>query len=133
MNGSVSEMPERERPLSEQFRLVAKAWVDADAAARLLEETKSSVFSKLVLSFQELNGRSLPDGAKAMEIKRATSNAQAENMARASDEYMEHIQQMVAARDEANLRKVQMEYIRMRFSEWQSLNANARDERRMSR
>jgi hypothetical protein len=35
------EMPEEERPLSEQFRLVALAWCDADAAASLREELKT--------------------------------------------------------------------------------------------
>lgn len=29
-------------PISEQFRVAAKAWVDLDSAASLLEETKSA-------------------------------------------------------------------------------------------
>jgi hypothetical protein len=29
-------------PLSEQFRIVAKKWVDADSAASILEESKSA-------------------------------------------------------------------------------------------
>lgn len=32
-----------EAPISEEFRLVAKKWAEADAAASLLEETKSAV------------------------------------------------------------------------------------------
>lgn len=113
----VKPIPAKDQPISEQFRLVAKTWVDADAAARLLEETKSSVFSKTVLKMQTT----------------ASSNAQAEHMARASDDYQDHLTAMVKARDLANLRKVQMEYVRMQFTEWQMAAAASRDERRMSR
>jgi hypothetical protein len=126
-------MPERDRPISEEFRLVAKAWVDADAAARILEETKSNVFAKIVLDLTKMRVRALKPTDTAQDHKLAHSNAQAEHMARASDQYQEHIQAMVAARNEANLRKVQMEYVRMKFTEWQMITATARDERKMSR
>ena len=43
---TVSSLPERDQPLSEQFRVVAKRWVDLDAAANLLEETKSAVLAQ---------------------------------------------------------------------------------------
>ena len=33
-------------PLSEQYRLIAKKWVDAKAAADLLEESKTAVLSQ---------------------------------------------------------------------------------------
>jgi hypothetical protein len=38
---------------------------------------------------------------------------------------------MVDARTEANLKKLQVEFLRMKFSEWQSAEANARSERRL--
>jgi phosphoenolpyruvate carboxylase len=37
-------------PISEQFRIVAKKYVDADAAANMLEESKSAVLAKLMLA-----------------------------------------------------------------------------------
>jgi hypothetical protein len=111
----VSEMPAHERPISEEFRLVAKAWVEADAAARLLEETKSSLLSKLVMASTE------------------PSIGRAEHAARASQDYTDHIDQMCKAKAEANLRRVQMKFVEMRFSEWQSSDANARRERQMGR
>jgi hypothetical protein len=37
-----------ELPVSEQYRIVAKRWVDADAAASLLEESKSSFLAKMM-------------------------------------------------------------------------------------
>ena len=128
----MQEMPSSERPISEEFRLVAKAWCEADAAARLLEETRLSVLSKLTLDFQA----SMRGGGKevaAMEGKIAMSAGRAEHFARASDEYREHIEKMVSAKTEANLRRVQMKYVEMKFSEWQSSDANARRERQMGR
>jgi hypothetical protein len=49
----VTDMPERERPISEQFRIVAKQWAEANAAAKLLEETRQSVFSRIVMNRRE--------------------------------------------------------------------------------
>jgi hypothetical protein len=108
-------MPERERPISEQFRIVARQWVEADKAANILEECKSAVLSKLMMS------------------KGDVAVSKAEMLSKASDEWAEHLNLMVQARADANLKKVQMEFIRMQFSEWQSNDANARRERHMGR
>ena len=115
MTASITEMPERERPISEQYRVVAKAWADAEAAAHVLEETKSAVFSQKCVALGD------------MPVNRA------EQTVKASQEWFEHLEKIVAARREANLKKVQLEYLRMRFSEWQATDANHRSERRMSR
>lgn len=113
--GVVAEMPESDRPISEMFRVVAKQWVDADAAASLLEDTKQPLFSQLVLASTD------------------TSIARAEHTARASAAYKEHVEKITDARRKANLLKVQMRYLEMRFSEWQSGDANQRAERKMVR
>ena len=111
----ITEMPARERPISEKFRLVAKAWVDAEAAASLLEETKSAVMAEKMSALGE------------MPVNRA------EMTVKASKDLHDHLAKITEARREANLRKVQMEYVRMKFSEWQAADANSRNERRMSR
>lgn len=111
----VAEMPENERPISETFRIVARQWVEADKAANILEECKSAVLSRLMISKGD------------MPVSKA------EMLSKASTEWQEHLDLMVAARGEANLKKVQMEFIRMQFSEWQSNDANARRERQMGR
>jgi hypothetical protein len=102
-----------EKPLSEQFRLVAKKWVDADAAASLLEETKSAVLSRMMVSLGD------------MAVNRA------ELTVKSSEDWMEFITKMVKAREQAALLKVQLEYIRMRFNEWQSHAANRRAEMKL--
>ena len=104
---------DQERPLSEQFRLVAKKWVDADAAASLLEETKSAVLARMMSAQGD------------MPVNRA------ELRVKSSEEWFDFITNMVKAREEASMLKVQMDYIRMRHSEWQSHAANRRAEMKL--
>ena len=104
-------VPEKDRPLSEQYRIIAKKWVDSEAAAAILEETKSAFLSQRMLALGEM-----PVSKAEMQVK-------------ASIEWTEHLDAMVVARKDANLLKVHLEYIRMRFQEQQSAEATARKER----
>src|SRR6185312_14553669 len=101
-------------PLSEQYRLVAKKWCDADSAAALLEETKSAVLAKMMTRHGD------------MPVSKA------EMLVKASDEWADYVTKMVRARERAALLKVQLEFIRMKFSEWQSAEASKRAEMRLS-
>lgn len=101
------------QPLSEQYRIVAKEWVDADAAANMLEESKSATLSQKMLALGE------------MPVSRA------EMMVKGSDEWTAYLGSMVNARSRANLLKVKLEYLRMRFSEWQSAEATKRAEMKL--
>lgn len=100
-------------PVSEQYRIVAKKWVDADAAASLLEESKSSFLAKMMSELGDM-----PVSRAEMQVK-------------ASVEWQEYIRSMVDARQKASLLKVQLEYIRMRFSEEQSHEATRRAEMKL--
>lgn len=100
-------------PWSEQFRVVAKSWVEADAAASILEDTKSAVLSEKMQALGD------------MPVSKA------EAMVKASPEWRDHVEKTAAARKIANRFKVQMEYLRMKFSEWQSHEANKRTEARL--
>lgn len=100
-------------PWSEQFRVTAKAWVELDRAATMLEETKSAVLSQRMAALGDI------------------PVSHAERSVKASPEWQDFIKSMVDARTQANLKKVQMEYQRMKFSEWQSDNANKRAEMRL--
>jgi hypothetical protein len=101
------------QPWSEQFRVIAKKWVDADAAACLLEETKSAMLARLMAQQGD------------MPVSRAEMNV------KSSIEWSDFIASMTDARKHASLLKVQMEYIRMKFMEWQSENATKRAEMRL--
>jgi hypothetical protein len=106
-------MKDNNKPLSEQFRLIAKKWVDAETAASLLEETKSAVLSKMMADLGDI-----PVSKAEMRIK-------------ATQDWRDYIEKMVEARSQASMLKVQMEYIRMQFSEWQSHEATKRAEMKL--
>jgi viroplasmin and RNaseH domain-containing protein len=99
--------------LSEEFRIIAKKWVEADAAANMLEESKSAVLAKMISAQGD------------MPVNRA------ETRVKSSTEWSDYIKSMVEARERASMLKVQLEYIRMRFSEWQSHEANRRAEMKL--
>ena len=101
------------RPISEQFRLVAKQWVDADNAARMLEESKTAVLSQRMAQLGDV-----PLSHAEREVK-------------ASPEWQDWIRGMVEARTRANLLKVKLEYVRMTFSEAQSFEATKRAEMKL--
>lgn len=100
-------------PISEQYRVKAKLWVEADAAASLLEETKSAFLSQKMAALGD------------MPVSRA------ELTVKSSDEWREFVTNMVEARKAANLLKVNLEYIRMKSMEWQSAEATKRTEARL--
>jgi hypothetical protein len=100
-------------PLSEQFRLSAKDWVALDFAANMLEESKSAVLSQRMAALGD------------MPVSRA------ELTVKASDEWHDYVTKMVRAREAANLAKVKLEWLRMKFSEWQSEAATKRAEMRL--
>lgn len=99
--------------ISEQFRIAAKDWCEKEAAANLLEQTKSSVLAQLTTKLGDL------------PMNRA------EQLVKAGTQWREFIESMIEARRVANVAKMKVEYIRMRHSEWQSAEANARAERKM--
>ena len=109
----MSKINDNEIPLSEQYRIIAKKWVDANSAASILEETKSAVLARKMLELGD------------MPVSKAEMNV------KASDDWREFITGMVKAREKAALLKVQLEYIRMKFSEWQSLEATKRAEMKL--
>jgi hypothetical protein len=103
--------------LSEQFRIIAKRWVDADHAASLMEETRTAVLAEIV--------------QRTISSDMSMPYNRAEMMAKSSIDYKNFVQKMVDLKRQANLLKVQMEYIRMKFSENMSHEATARSERRL--
>lgn len=100
-------------PYSEQYRVTAKRWVEAESAASLLEETKSAVLAQMMARLGDM-----PVSKAEMQVK-------------ASPEWSDFVTRMVKAREAANLAKVKLEYIKMKYHEWQSEGATRRAEMRM--
>jgi hypothetical protein len=105
------------KPWSEQFRLAAVDWVKLEKAAKLWEETKSAELSQRM-------GELFKKDQKLPVTK-------AEATVKATEEWKTFIENMVDARAEANMAKVQMEYLRMKFSEWNSSEATKRAEMKL--
>lgn len=101
------------QPISEQFQRAAAKWVDTEAAAKLLEETKSAYLSQ------------------QMQIHAQLPINRAEQIVKSSKPWVDYIEKMVGARRQANLDWVQVEYLKMKFQEWQSEEANKRVEARL--
>ena len=99
--------------ISERYRIAAKEWVELDHAARLMEESKSAVLSQKMAALGDM-----PVSKAELQVK-------------ASDEWHEYIRAMVDAKTSANLKKVEIEWLRMRFNEQQSREATERAERRL--
>lgn len=100
-------------PISERYRIIAKEWVELDHAARLMEETKSAVLSQRMAALGDM-----PVSKAELAVK-------------ASNEWHEFVKALVDARSAANLKRVELEWIRMRFSEQQSREATERAERKL--
>lgn len=92
---------------------MAKAWVDAEAAASLLEDTKSALLAERMNALGD------------MAVNKA------EMTVKASQEWKDNLRTISMSRQAANRLKVQLEYIRMKFMEWQSENATKRAEMRL--
>lgn len=109
------EMPANERPISEEYRIAAKEWVDAEKTAALYEETKTSVLSQMMMALGDM-----PVSKAEMRVK-------------ASDDWREFIEKMVEARAHANYSKVKLEWIRLRERELDRTSWSERTERKMAR
>lgn len=101
------------RRWSDSFLEAAEAWVAADAKARLLEESKTTVLAQLQVKLGD------------MPVSRA------EQIVKASPEWEAHIHKMVQAKTEANEAKIRVEFIKMKHAEAQSDAANDRAETRL--
>lgn len=106
------------RPQSELYREAARRFVDLDAAARMLEESKTAVFSQKVTELiRDYPGHSV---------------AKAEMQIRGSDMWRDYLDKLVRARTRANEAKIELEYIRMKYWEATQDRADERYTARMS-
>ena len=102
-----------DNPVSERYRLAALDWVAMDAAARMLEEGKTTYLAQ-----QKATLGDIPD-------------SKAERIVKASPEWADYIKKMVNTKTTANRQRVELDYLRMRHMERTSEEANARSERKL--
>ena len=75
MSARVMELPRDQRPLSEQFRLVAKAWCDLDGAAGCWKKTKTATLSTMMQRQGDVPVAHAERDVKASPDGRTTSSA----------------------------------------------------------
>lgn len=109
--------PGDNRSPAEAWRDVAMAWADAEDAAQMLDETKSAILAQMV----------------AMEIKAdpKMSNAKAEMIVKSSDKWRRHVESIVRARTTANRARIERDYMKLVFMQWNNNEANHRAGSRM--
>lgn len=115
--GTNETMPMTEfdnRPHSERFREAGEAWADLEAAAQILEDTKSATLAQWASELGDI------------PVNRA------EQIVKASQRWIDLVTKIVNARHKANAAKVHMEVARMEFGEMQSKEATSRAEMRMT-
>lgn len=101
------------KPVSDLWRESAENWVMLEAAATILEDSKSAVLSQMMVA------------------KGDVPVSKAEMLVKASEEWDSHIKAIAKARTEANKAKVLCDYYRMRHSEEMSRQATDRLEARL--
>ncbi len=99
-------------PVSEQYRLAALDWVAMDAAARMLDEGKTTYL------------------AQQKALHGDIADAKAERLVKSSPEWADYIKKMVNTKTTANRQRVECDYLKMRHMERSSEEANARAERK---
>lgn len=115
----MKDMPEDERPIVEQFRIVALQYVDADAAANMLEEMKTTTLERMKSSLIRTLGE--------------MADNKAERLVKSGEEWPEYIERMVMARSKADKLKLQLEYLRMMERREDRMSWLERSERKMGR
>ncbi len=98
------------RPFSEIYRIAGEEWADMEAAAQLLEDSKSAVMAQWQTELGD------------MPVNRA------EQTVKASARWREYINDTVEARKKANKAKVYLESVKMRAMEVHAAEANQRTE-----
>lgn len=100
-------------PFSEQFRIKGLEWADLDAAARLLEESKTAYLAQRKAALGDM------------------TDAKAEKIVRSSQDWTDYIDKMVSAKKRANRARIELEFVKMRYWEHSGSDANKRAEMRL--
>lgn len=102
------------RPHSQRYAEAGHDWADKEAAAQILEDTKSATMAQWQAELGDI------------PVNRA------EQIVKATPKWKEYVKNCVEARRQANLAKVKLEVIRMEWAEWNNSEANARQEMKMT-
>ena len=115
----MKDVPPREQPISERYRIEARKYCALNAAATSLEEMKTSRLATLKTQLMAADG--------------AMAENKAERLVKSSDDWHAYIKAMCDARAAAELSREELAALRMQFGEWQAADASARAEYKLGR
>ena len=113
---TVTEMPQIERPLSEQYRIVAKRFAEAYGQATFMENTRTGTLARMVKKI-------------IAESNEKISQAKAENEAKASEEWFCFNDELAKAKERVEVLRAQKKHIEMQA--WERTNADANKRKEM--
>lgn len=116
---TIAEIPERERPISERYRILAAEYRKTSKAAKLFDENKKRELASLIKLVREASPE-IPHNRAEVE-------------AMSTPAWGEYIANMVQAEVDADYLKHMMKALEFEHSEWVMETANARRERNMGR
>src|SRR5688572_15538454 len=105
-------MIDSNEPFSDQWRQQALKANDLEAAASILEETRTAILAQRKSQLGDI------------------ADNKAERIVKASPEWMDYNKKMVKARQDANAAKIEADYLKMKY--WEFAGDRA-DERTMAR
>lgn len=115
---TVTEMPRHERPLSEQYRVVAEQFGEAYRQASFMENTRSGMLARLIKKEMASSNEKLTRATAELNVK-------------ASDAWFEFNDELAKAKERVEILRAQKKFIEMRQWEQADANANVRAEKRM--
>lgn len=121
----IKDVPEQERPISEQYRLVGERYVAARKAFKKLDDTEKVRLARLKQKYM--------DGCRALDRTVKITDAAAERHVFASQEWEDYLQHKIELDAEMGLLRIEMDELKMRHEEQRERSANTRNERYLSR
>lgn len=115
----MSEMPEHERSIAEEFRIVALQFVEAQALLDAFEDLKTT-------KLEQMKSALIAESGEMADNK-------AERLVKSSAAWEEHIMSGLEAKKKAHKLKVQLKWIEIREKHEDRMSWLERTERRMGR
>lgn len=115
----VTEMPERERPISERYRLLAAEFREMNKAAKMYDENKKRELASII--------KKIRTGMPEIPHNRAEVEAMSTHA------WGTYLEKMVQAEVDADYLRHMLKALEFEHSEWMMATANARRERHMGR
>lgn len=113
----MSEIRPKDQPLSERFRLAAGRCSERRRKFRELEEMKSARLAVMK--------------CKLIDEDPKMSDAKAERLSKASGDWAKIVRDLLEAEAAFEHSKLEVQFLRIAFDEWVTLNANHRHEHRL--